>query len=90
MAKRDGRNGRSGTDGGSATGPRTPPPESTGFEDRYLAAKSAAAAPVRIHMQDGESFEGAMREFDRDHIEVEQPGRRLRLRKSRIRYVEEI
>jgi hypothetical protein len=90
MAKQDGRNGRRETDGAAGAGPRTPPPESTGFEERYLAAKSAAAAPMRIHMQDGESFEGALREFDRDHIEVEQRGRRVRLRKSHIRYVEEI
>ena len=90
--KRDGGRGRprhERTDRRSGPVHRTPPPESTGFEERYLTGRAAAGTPIRVRLTDGESFEGPIREFDRDTIEIEHSGRRIRLRKSMIRYIEE-
>jgi hypothetical protein len=78
--------------GADGNGPknRTPPPDSTGFEQRYLETRAAAGAPVRVHLDDGERLEGPVRDVDRDHLEIEHAGRRVRVRKARVRYLEEL
>jgi hypothetical protein len=94
MKRSDGRDGgerreRDGADGG---GPRhrLPPPDATGFEERYLEGRARTGGAVRVHVLDGEVLEGALRDADRDWVEVERDGRRTRVRKARIRYVEEL
>jgi hypothetical protein len=73
----------------SRGGRRAPPPEATGFEARYLAGLHATGTPVRLHLRDGTSIEGVLRDHDRELLSVETSHGEVAVRKREIRYLEE-
>jgi hypothetical protein len=88
--KRSKPNPRRGDQKGGPPGRRTPPPESTGLETRYMQYQSQSEAKMRIRLRDGQSLEGVIRGFDRDVLTVEPAvGEAVTIRKSEISYVEE-
>lgn len=71
-------------------GRRSPPPESTGFESRYLNQCSEGQAAVRVHLLDGGSVEGTLLEFDREVLVLKPAiGDAITVRKAGIRFIEE-
>ena len=85
-------NGKDGpTKGRRATpGRRTPPPEATGAEARYLLQVKEAATPVVVKLVDGETVRGVIEYYDRDMIKVNRDsGPNVFIRKSSIRYLYE-
>jgi hypothetical protein len=83
-------NTRRGDRKGGPPGRRTPPPEATGLEARYLQYQSKSETKMRIRLRDGQALEGIIRGFDRDVLTVEPAvGEAVTIRKSEIRYVEE-
>jgi len=88
--KRSNPNPRRGDRKGGPPGRRTPPPEATGLEARYLQYQSKSETKMRVRLRDGQSLEGIIRGFDRDVLTVEPAvGEAVTIRKSEICYVEE-
>ncbi len=78
----------SGFRNGSKTGPRTPPPEATGAEARYLTTQMEARTPMTFRLVGGEHVRGVIEYYDRDIIKVVRSGAAgLILRKEIIVYM---
>lgn len=70
---------------------RKPPEETTGEERRFLNARLKSGGRLRIESIDGPDTVGVVRSFNEDNIELKTDDRpALVLRKSRIRYIEEL
>jgi hypothetical protein len=84
-------NGKDTTAGGRSAR-RTPPPEATGFEARYLTGLHATGSTVRLHLRDGTVIEGIVLDHDRElmSLTASGDGREIAVRKSEIRYLEEL
>lgn len=68
-----------------------PPPDNTGLEPRYFEAAIHEGVALRVRMSDGKAVEGTVRENDREMLTLEvEGGGPVMIRKSEIRYVEEL
>ncbi len=77
--------------GGSQYGKRKPPQAATDEERRFLYGRLKSGGRLAIEMTDGSRTLGVIRAFSEETIELQtddQPG--LLLRKSQIRYIEEL
>jgi hypothetical protein len=76
---------------GDRRGPRrTPPPETTGEEAKYLRGQKQAASPMVFRLVDGRTVRGRIEGFDRDMIRLTcDDDSNLVVRKSEIRYAYE-
>ena len=96
MGGRDGRHPGTGGDdrrrsGGGRTGPRTPPPETTGRETRYLWNLRADETPVKVTLTNGDIVIGTITYFDHDMVKIEaMTGPSIFIRKTDIRYLAEV
>ena len=78
---------RGGGKGGRG-GRRTPPPDSTGLEQRFLAHRRGRDTRMVVRTVDGQEIKGKIVEFDADLIEVTPyKGPKQVLRKSDIVYI---
>jgi sRNA-binding regulator protein Hfq len=90
MADRKKRQGGGRGRGRPPHGRRTPPPASTGHEDRYLQQIKDARSAIVVTLTDGSSVHGVIEYFDRDMIKITRPeGPHFFARKSDIRYIRE-
>ena len=72
-------------------GQRTPPPDHTGGEAGFLGEVSETGGAVVVHLRDGTQIRGTLSGFDHDMLQVlEAGGREFVLRKSDVRYVEDV
>ena len=88
MNRPPGKNRRSkgrGTD--RPSGPRTPPPSTTGLEANFYEETIGAGTRVELSLADGSTVRGILRESDRDQIMIERESDSLVVRKSTIRYI---
>ena len=70
---------------------KAPPPEATGREARFIAKMKQEGAALRVHMRDGESFEGRIEYYDREMIKIiPDSGPTVFIRKEQIRLIEEL
>jgi sRNA-binding regulator protein Hfq len=71
-------------------GPRTPPPEATGAEVRYLNEVKESGACLVVEMTDGLRMTGRIEYFDRDMVKLTRAeGANVLLKKSDIRLIRE-
>ncbi len=70
-------------------GRRVPPPPHTGLEQHYFESAQQSSTPLVITLADGRKISGAVQEFDRNQIVVEDSSGPLAIRKSDIRYISE-
>jgi hypothetical protein len=71
-------------------GRRTPPPASTGQEQRYLQQIKDERSAIVAMLTDGSSVHGVIEYFDRDMVKITRPeGPHCFVRKSDIRYIRE-
>jgi hypothetical protein len=90
MANKKKRHGGGRGRGRPPHGRRTPPPASTGKEQRYLKELKEARTAVVAELTDGRSVEGVIEYFDRDMVKITRPeGPHFFVRKSDIRYLRE-
>ena len=69
---------------------RKPPEEATGLERKFLDQQLKSGARVRVELIDGSQDEGTVASFNDGAVELDtNDRRRLTLRKSQIRYIEE-
>jgi len=91
MSRPPRRDSRGGGSGPPRPGRRVPPPDSTGFEARYLDAALDEGLSLRVRMSDGKAVEGTVREHDREILTIDvKDGGPVMIRKAEIRYVEEV
>ena len=101
VMSREGRDGgdrhrpRGGAGGGRPRGgrpaPRTPPPEVTGDEARYLWTLRADETPIKVTLSNGEVVIGTITYFDHDMVKIEaMTGPSLVVRKTDIRSFAEV
>lgn len=83
-----GRQGQPPRRGAPGSGPRTPPPETTGAEINYLVKQIEARTLMAFKLNDGELVRGVIEYYDRDLLKVVRRGApSLLLRKQNILYM---
>lgn len=73
-----------------AQGRRKAPQDATGEESRYLEERSNSGRRLAIELIDGSHNRGTVRSFNENTIELETEDRPIVVRKSQIRYIEEL
>ena len=72
-------------------GRRKPPPEATGQERRYLHQQLKSGERIAVRLADGTRSEGVVRSYDEQQIILAPDNHPpVVLRKSQIRYIEEL
>jgi len=85
-------NGKDGSGRGRRNPParRTPPPDATGAEAKYLLQIKESGTPMVVSLTDGETVRGVIEYYDRDMIKINRDtGPNVFIRKSSIRYMYE-
>ncbi len=86
----DRRRGRHGGPRKPAHVRRTPPPEDTGAETRFLHEVKSKRSPVVLELRDGARIEGVIEYFDREMIKITcDEGPNQLVRKHEIRTIHE-
>jgi small nuclear ribonucleoprotein (snRNP)-like protein len=87
----DDRNKRRRNTRSAPSARKAPPPEATGREARFIAEKKEEGGELRVHMRDGESFQGRIEYYDKEMIKIiPDSGPTVFIRKEQIRLIEEL
>ena len=89
MTSPPGKGPRRKAGGGRSPARRTPPPDATGLEAKYLEIMASSGASLIVVTSDGKKIRGVVREFDAELLTLDGEGGPVVLRKSSIRYLYE-
>jgi len=76
--------------GGPPQGRKKPPPDETGEERRFLIESLKADRRLAVELTDGSHARGIVRRFNEQTIDLQTEDREVHVRKSQIRYIEEL